>query len=111
VLVFHITGAERYLIGDVAAQESSNRDRDAEFRVHDLGMDFLKNRLDQSLAYARTTVERLSLQDLEEPRLSPKDGHTLTVGSALIHALDHAALHLGHIQLTRQLWEQAKGKG
>ena len=33
VLVFHITGSTRYWIGDIAAQESSNRDRDAEFRV------------------------------------------------------------------------------
>ncbi|MCK6581502.1 MAG: DUF1572 domain-containing protein [Anaerolineales bacterium] len=33
VLVYHITGAERFWIGDVAAQEPSNRDRDAEFRV------------------------------------------------------------------------------
>jgi hypothetical protein len=25
---------------------------------------------------------------------------------SLLHALEHTALHLGHMQLTRQLWEQ-----
>ena len=33
VLVFHLTGAERYWIGNVAAQDPKERDRDAEFRV------------------------------------------------------------------------------
>jgi hypothetical protein len=28
----------------------------------------------------------------------------------LLHALEHANLHLGHIQITRQLWEGSKGK-
>jgi hypothetical protein len=28
----------------------------------------------------------------------------------LLHALEHATLHLGQIQLTRQLWEQSKDK-
>ena len=33
VLIFHLTGAERYWIGDVAAQDPRERDREAEFRV------------------------------------------------------------------------------
>jgi uncharacterized damage-inducible protein DinB len=43
VLVVHLTGAERYWIGDVAAQDPTERDRDAEFRVHDVEMDILKS--------------------------------------------------------------------
>ena len=37
VLIFHLTGAERFWIGDIAAQEPSNRDRNAEFQVHAWG--------------------------------------------------------------------------
>ena len=33
MLVFHLTGAERYWIGDVVLGDPSNRDRPAEFRV------------------------------------------------------------------------------
>lgn len=109
VLVFHLTGAERYWIGDVAAQEPSDRDRDSEFKVHDVGMDVIRKRLDDSLAYARKTLEKLTLQDLEASRTSPRDGRKFTVAWALLHALEHTNLHLGHIQITRQLWMESKG--
>jgi len=31
------------------------------------------------------------------------------VAWALLHALDHTAQHLGHMQITRQLWDQERG--
>jgi uncharacterized damage-inducible protein DinB len=109
VLVFHLTGAERYWIGDVAAQDPKERDRDAEFRVHDVGVDVLKKRLGDNLEYTRNVLEKFTVQDLETTRVSARDGRTFTVAWALLHALEHSTLHLGQIQLTRQLWEQSKG--
>jgi uncharacterized damage-inducible protein DinB len=108
VLVTHLTGAERYWIGDVAAQDPSERDRDAEFRVHDVDMDVLKKRLVDNLEYARDNLDKLTIQDLQTTHVSDRDGHTFTVAWALLHALEHATLHLGQIQLTRQIWEQSK---
>lgn len=107
VLVFHLTGAERYWIGDVAAQDPAERDRDAEFRVHEMGIDVLKQRLVDNLGYTRDVFSRFTIHDLETTRAS-RDGHTFTVAWALLHALEHTTLHLGQIQLTRQLWEQSK---
>ncbi len=109
VLIFHVTGSERYWIGDVAMQESSNRDREAEFKVRDLGVEVLKKRLDDSLAYARTALDRLTFEDLEKPRAThgARGERTVTVAYALLHTIDHAAQHLGHIQITSQLWKQA----
>jgi uncharacterized damage-inducible protein DinB len=109
VLVFHLTGAERYWIGDVAAQDPKERDRDAEFRVHDVGVDVLKKRLGDNLEYTRNALEKFTVQDLEMTRVSARDGRSFTVAWALLHALEHTTLHLGQIQLTRQLWEQSKG--
>ncbi len=109
VLVFHLTGAERYWIGDVAAQDPTARDRDAEFKVHEVGVDVLKKRLTDNMEYERAALEKLAIQDLETTRVSPRDGREFTVAWALIHALEHSTLHLGQIQLTRQLWEQSKG--
>jgi uncharacterized damage-inducible protein DinB len=109
VLVFHLTGAERYWIGDVAAQDPTERDRDAEFRVHDVEMDVLKNRLADNLEYARNVLDKMDIQDLETTRVSARDGHNFTVAWALLHALEHATLHLGQIQITRQLCEGSKG--
>ncbi len=106
VLLAHITGSERYWIGDIAAQESSNRDRDAEFRTRGVEADVFRKRLADNLEYAQTVLEKMSLQDLESKRLRPSDGGEFTVAWALIHALEHASSHLGQIQITRQLWEQ-----
>jgi uncharacterized damage-inducible protein DinB len=108
VLVVHLTGAERYWIGDVALGEPSNRDRNAEFKVREVGMEALRQRLDDTLSYASAALERLTLQDLEATRTSPRDGRTFTVAWALLHALEHSNQHLGHIQIMRQLWEQRK---
>ncbi len=108
VLVFHLTGAERYWIGDVAAQDPKERDRDAEFRVRDVEIDVLKKRLADNLEYAQHALSNFSSQDLETERISNRDGRRFTVAWALLHALEHTTLHLGQIQLTRQLWEQRK---
>ena len=108
VLLYHLTGAERFWIGDVAAQESSNRDRDAEFRVQGVDTDVLRKRLSDNLEYTQRVLDTMSLQDLESSRPSPRDGRDVNVAWALLHALEHATLHLGQIQLTRQLWEQSQ---
>ena len=108
VLVVHLTGAERYWIGDVAGREPSGRDRAAEFRAHGLDEAALRRRLDEALAYCRSIVEKLTLQDLETIRVSPRDGQQFTVAWSLLHTLEHTAIHLGHIQIVRQLWDQRR---
>jgi hypothetical protein len=105
VLVVHLTGAERYWIGDVVAQEPSGRDRQAEFRARGLDAGALRERLGDTLDFCQRVLEGLTTGDLAAPRVSPRDGREFTVGWALAHALEHTALHLGHIQITRQLWE------
>ena len=107
VLVVHTSGAEKYWIGDVVANEPSARDRPAEFRVKNMRLQDLEARLNESLGYAELVVSKLGLDDLEAKRINPRDGQEVSVAWALLHALKHTALHLGHMQLTRQLWDQA----
>ena len=71
-------------------------------------MDALRARLADASVYAQNTLTRLTLGDLEQERVSPRDGRMFSVAWALLHALEHTAIHLGHIQITRQLWEQQK---
>jgi uncharacterized damage-inducible protein DinB len=106
VLIVHLTGAERYWIGDVVADEPSGRDRDAEFKVRNMPEAALLQRLNTTENYLRKALETLSVQALDEKRISPRNGREITVSWALGHALKHTALHLGHIQIMRQLWEQ-----
>jgi uncharacterized damage-inducible protein DinB len=108
VLVVHLTGAQRYWIGDVVGQDPSGRDRAAEFRVSGLDAAALRARLDQTLTHSRGVLEDLTVKDMDTIRVSPRDGREYTVAWALCHALEHTALHLGHIQIVRQLWDQRK---
>jgi uncharacterized damage-inducible protein DinB len=107
VLVIHLTGAEKYWIG-VAGNEPPERDRDAEFRTKDMGLEELKAHVGSTDDYTRQVLASLSLKDLEDERRSPRNNKTFTVGWCLAHALEHTALHAGHLQLTRQLWDQRK---
>ena len=69
----------------------------------------MKQRLADNLEYIRQVVDKMSLEDLETTHILP-NGREYPVAWGLLHALDHASLHLGQIQLTRQLWEQSKDK-
>ena len=109
VVVVHVAGAERYWIGDVLAQDPSGRVRETEFHLKGLDVVMLEERLDGSLVYVRGVLEELTLDKLGAQRVSVQDSRTYTAGWSLAHVLEHTALHLGHTQLTRQLWEQQQG--
>jgi uncharacterized damage-inducible protein DinB len=109
VLVVHLTGAARYWVGDVAGHDPSDRDRDAEFRASGWDAAALRARLDETLAYCRETLSTLRHEDLDSLCMSPRDGKEYSAAWALFHALEHTALHAGHIQLTRQCREAAQG--
>ena len=105
VLIVHIAGAERFLIGDIVKGESSQRNRPAEFLATGLDSATLVNRLRDSEAYFKTVLEGLSLADLESARHDPRDGSQTSVSWALLHALEHTAMHAGQIQDLRQLYQ------
>ncbi len=104
VLAAHTSGAERYWIGDVIAQDDSHRDRDAEFRVQARSAMEIIERLDAVLAHSRGVLSSLTLADLEEQRPAG-DQRQVTVAWALVHTLEHTGIHLGQMQLMRQWWE------
>jgi uncharacterized damage-inducible protein DinB len=107
VLVVHLTGAERFWVGDVALGDPSNRVRAAEFKAAGLAPEALITRLRDADEYIRHAIESLSLADLEALRTNPHDGRQFSVAWCLLHVLEHTATHMGHIELTSQLWRQA----
>ena len=106
VLVIHTAGAERYWIGDVIGGDLSDRVREEEFLAKGINAQELNDRLDEALSHSQSVLEALNLDDLEATRTSPRDSHEYTVAWSLAHALEHTALHLGHIQIIKQLWDQ-----
>ena len=107
VMVFHLTGAERYLIGEVITGDNSDRDRDAEFKVQGMELNALLKRLADNRAYISGVLEGLTLADLETRRMF-RHQREVTVGWVLGHALKHTATHMGQIQLTRELLDRTK---
>jgi uncharacterized damage-inducible protein DinB len=104
-LVVHLTASEGYWLG-LAMGEPPERVREQEFRAHGLTADELKGRIAAADDLARQALARIPLADLGTARTSPLSNKTFTAGWCILHALEHSALHLGHVQLTRQLWEQ-----
>jgi hypothetical protein len=112
VLVVHLTGAERFLIGDMLIRgremnpPASTRDRAAEFRAAGWSALALIERLHENDSLLQEAFEILGLEELETPRKHPTSGKALSAGWAMLHALEHTAEHAGHIQMVRQMWQQ-----
>ncbi|MCI0398119.1 MAG: DUF1572 domain-containing protein [Chloroflexi bacterium] len=106
VLVAHTAGSERYWIGEVAGQDPAHRHRPAEFETRGLDEAALVARLDEALAHSQGVLTRLAPDDLEAARTTSMWEQPTTAGWALLHALEHTGQHVGHVQMTRQLWEQ-----
>jgi len=103
VLLAHITGLLREGLV-IAVGDSPGRVREQEFQTRGLAGAEMLDRLDAVIDAARGALPRLGLEDLDQQR-QDEDG-TVTCGWALLHALEHAYLHLGHIQITCQMWRQ-----
>ena len=101
-LATHVAGAKHFWIAEVIGGRAQTRDREAEFRVRATDAAALVRLLSEVGAETREVLAAYSDDDLGQTR--QRDGRTITVRWALLHIVDHAALHLGHMQLTYQLW-------
>jgi len=106
VILAHTAGAWRYWTGDVAGDLPSGRVRATEFETHGVDAEEMLGRLRAALDTAREVLAQVNPAQLGEVRTAGQFDEQRTVGWALLHALEHTALHAGHIQMTRQLWDQ-----
>lgn len=105
VLVTHICGAQRYWIGSASRDPMLPRDRPTEFQVKGLAAPTLKADLAHTLSYCQQVLASLIPDDLTRPCAVLREGQPVTVGWALIHAVQHTALHVGQVQLMAQFWK------
>lgn len=108
VLVAHVAGAEHFWIGEVIGGRPTTRHREAEFATRVCDASELVRLLEQTGTETRQVLAGLSPADLDGGR--EVRGHTVPVRWALLHVIDHTALHLGHMQLTYQLWTGGRSK-
>jgi uncharacterized damage-inducible protein DinB len=110
VLAAHVAGSEHFWMAEVVGQRPVTRVRAAEFQTEAADSVGLVAKLEASGAETKEILEGLTAADLEEKRPAP-DGRMVPVRWAILHVVDHMALHLGHMQLTYQLWQGGQGKG
>jgi uncharacterized damage-inducible protein DinB len=107
VLAAHVAGSEHYWIYEVVGQGPGTRDRPAEFVTVAGEAAELVARLARTGEETREVMRVLTADSLEETR-SVGD-RTFSVRWCILHVIEHTALHLGHMQLTYQLWRDGRG--
>jgi len=107
-ILTHIIGADQFWIHQVIEGKKIQRDRAAEFRASgNLGE--LLARWDKHWTIIESSLGTLSRLQLSETRavpFRPEPEEPVTLQWIILHLISHYAVHLGHIQLTRQLWDR-----
>jgi uncharacterized damage-inducible protein DinB len=108
VLATHLIGSAEYWVLELAGGRDVQRDRLLEFRATGTTVN-LAARYERWLAAMQNLLPTLPDERLEQlvnvsasfhPSL---DDEPMTLRDALLHAVEHCALHQGHLELTRQL--------
>ena len=106
-LVVHICGSEAQMIHHLVGGLQINRDRDAEFRSSGKSVVELEVVMKNASKTTREVLESLNPEQLTEERDSGLWG-MFTVRRAILRQIHHQALHLGQVQLTKQVYEASK---
>ena len=111
VLATHTMHSLRSWMSVALGAPLPDRDRESEFRVtvdaasELLAMvDALTADVERLLDGAKDGVDWATMRK-RQPRPNPGARESVPAGLALLHAIEHVAAHLAHMQLTRQLWE------
>ena len=108
VMTIHLAGSEAFWVKEIIGGQRIQRDRDAEFVAKGLGLADLAAKLEAGAKDSTAILSPLTPGQLEETRKF-RD-RTVTVRWAILHLIEHFAMHVGHMQLTRQLWLAKSGK-
>lgn len=106
VMVAHVAGAEHFWIAEVAGGQPPTRDRPAEFVTEVDGPEALLAKLKATAEETSQVMAGLTAADLEGTRQA--SDRTVPMRWAILHAIEHTALHLGHMQITYQLWSSGQ---
>ena len=106
-ILYHLMGVESHWIRQVIDRETIDRDREAEFRASGHLSEIVDRwgRVDETNGRILGNLSSSQLGESRAVTLRTGVG-SHTVRWCILHMISEYAIHLGHIQLTRQLWEQ-----
>ncbi len=109
VIAAHTLGNARAWVLGIACAQDVERDRPAEFRASGPDAAALVDEARDLSQQIESALASMAPSDLDR-RLVPLpkywgegQPYEISVREALFHVVEHAALHLGHLQLTRDL--------
>lgn len=106
VLAVHIAGSEHFWIAEGIGGYPSTRAREQEFKYSAKTPDEALARLAKTGEETHAVLEKLTPEQLDGSFM--RDDHAVSVRWAINHVIFHTGLHIGHMQLTYQLWAQGK---
>lgn len=107
-LAAHITGAGVWRVYQQVYGDMVERHRDAEFQAT-ISAEEIGQMFDDWLAGFQERLNRETQPDLSSlPQVPPEDRPDWTRLQWLLSLVDHTALHVGHAQIHRQLWESER---
>jgi uncharacterized damage-inducible protein DinB len=106
-ILSHLIGVDEFWVKQIIAGQKIQRDRDAEFRSSG-SLSELSGRWEQAWKDVEAILAKLNSSQLMESRVSPfrPERGPITVQWVVLHLISHYAIHLGHLQITRQLREK-----
>ena len=109
VIATHTLGNARAFVLGIACGQPLERDRPAEFRASGRDPSELTAQAKRLLDDIEAALARLSPSDLNRRLLPPQSlwgegkAQGISVREAILHVVEHASIHLGQLQITRDL--------
>ena len=103
VLVHHMAGVERFWLRQIIGGIDIGRQRSNEFIAKAARVAELEKLLDEAGRTTREVLSDLKADQLHEIR--DARGEPRTVQWCMLAAMDHLSGHVGHLQLTRQMYD------
>ena len=104
-MVTHFCGSEGFWIRQVVGGTNIGRNRDSEFLAKGNSKEDLLALLDKTQESSAQAIDKASAEGLDRTVTSPNFGE-MSARAAILHTIEHGFTHLGHVQLTKQWWEQ-----
>ena len=106
-ILSHVIGADRFWVHQVIGGETVQRDREADFASSG-DLSELLDRWDREWADIESLLGQLTHGQLLETRTVSfrAEPRSFTIQWIILHLISHYATHLGHIQLTAQMWSR-----
>jgi uncharacterized damage-inducible protein DinB len=107
-LATHLVGAGEFWVLTLAGGRHVDRVRQAEFRASGTYAD-LSDRYTKWIDALRNVLSNLPADAFDRPADPPAEYRgslgdaPMSVRACVLHAVEHSAIHLGHIQLTRSM--------